>query len=216
VVLAQPRGAGHLAHGQGLPREQVAKIEANTDAHSRDLEQRSPCALHRDDGGRFARRQCTPARRDEAIDQPVAVGAAVTMMDVRNRDARIPGRSVADPRGDLARKLRRSERERPQLVPRGAVVGLGERNRPPGIADDRQSAEMDAVGRTIDLDEAVLAAAARADRTGERRTATLALAVTARQQMDTGCTYRLPDVKSILALTTTTFRHRSPFVDRGS
>lgn len=95
-----------------------------------------------------------------------------------DRDARIPRCSVADPRGDFAREVRRADRERSQLVPRRDVVRVGERNHARGIADDRQPAEMDAVRRASDLGESVLATAARADRTGERRTTALAFALT--------------------------------------
>jgi hypothetical protein len=178
VVLAPPRRRRDVAHVRRFARKHIANIEADPRMHGHDFEQRCPCTLERDGGRRLARRQRAPAGREEALDQAAAVDTSMAVMNVRDRNARFPRRPAADLCADLAREVRCADRERSQLLPRGQVVRAGERNRARRITDDRQPAEMNAVGRARDLDEPVLATAARADRTGERRTAALAFALT--------------------------------------
>lgn len=172
-------GAGDITNVHGLVRPQVAKVEADARSCRDDLEQRRTRALECDGRGHLTRRQVATASTDEAIDDPDAVCAAMAVMDVRGRNAGIPGRAAASPLGDFAAKIARDRCVRPQLVPDREVIGLAERASALGIADDREPAEVDAVGGAIDLDEPMLTAATGADHPHERRTASLPLALLA-------------------------------------
>lgn len=65
-----------------------------------------------------------------------------------------PARSVTS-----RHKSRATGAYRPQLVPDREVMGVAERGRAFRSADDREPAEVDAVGRAVDLDEPMLTAA---------------------------------------------------------